>query len=149
MMREADTVKEKEEIDEIVEDAEAEGGEKLAEKPKFDTIAFFDNIHLNYNLSRLKEPSLLTAALRLVVRHLHPTEKTITFPILEEVDRINLRASGITTNPQELLELLDRVFERRQESFQLKNVYRQFVMARAIYDPRLKFPECYVYIKHP
>jgi len=125
--------------------------EVLAKKPKFDAINFYNTMQLDYNLSRMEEPNILTAAMRIIVRNIHPHGKAITFPIIEEVDRINLRANGITTDPKDLLELIDRVFERREEDFQLNNVYRQFVMAygRIAFNPAEKFPACYVYTRQP
>jgi len=42
---------------------------------------------------------MLTTALRIIVRNLHLSRKRITFPIIDEVDKINLRANGITTDP--------------------------------------------------
>jgi len=94
---------------------------------------------------------MLTAALRIIVRNLHPSGKTIAFPIIEEVDKINLRANGITSDPQDLLTLIDKVFERRNESFHTNNVYRQFVMAygRIVFIPAEKFPACYVHTRQP
>jgi len=79
-------------------------------------------MNLNYNLAKLEEPQMLTAALRVVVRNLHHYGKTIIFPIIKEGDKINLRANGITTDPQDLLSLNDKVFERREESFEMNNV---------------------------
>jgi len=43
---------------------------------------------------------------------------------MEEVDKINRRANGITSDPQDLLTLIDKAFERRNESFHTNNVYR-------------------------
>lgn len=54
---------------------------------------------------------MLTAALSVVVRNLDHYGKT--FPIRDEVDKLNLRVTGITTDPPDLLTLIDKVFERR------------------------------------
>lgn len=117
----------------------------------FNPNKFYEDLHLNYNLSKLEEPQMLTAALRIVVRNIHLQGKSITFPIIEEVDKISLRANGITTDPKDLLKLIDKVFERRKESFQMNNVYRQFVMAygRNVFNPVEKFPACYVHTRQP
>lgn len=117
----------------------------------FNSNTFYENLNLNYNLAKLEEPLMLTAALRIIVRNLHPSGKTITFPIIEEVDKINLRANGITSDPQDLLTLIDKVFERRNESFHTNNVYRQFVMAygRIVFIPAEKYPACYVHTRQP
>jgi len=110
---------------------------------------FYADLHLNYNLSKLEEPQMLTAALRIVVRNIHLQGKSITFPIIEEVNKISLRANGITTDPEDLLKLIDKVFEIRKESFQMNNVYRQFVMAygRNVFNLVEKFPACYVHTR--
>jgi len=99
----------------------------------------------------LEEPLLLAAALRTVVRNIHPNGKTITFPIIDEVDTVNLRSNGIITDPQKLLYLIDKVFERRDESLHLNNTYSQFVMAygRTVFIPTEKFPACYVNLRQP
>jgi len=89
----------------------------------FNPNTFYENLDLNYNLTKLEEPLMLTAALRIIVRNLHSSGKTITFPIIEEVYMINFRANGITTDPQDLLKLIAKVFERRDESFQVNNFY--------------------------
>jgi len=118
---------------------------------KFNPNVFYEHLNKEYIMSRLEEPSLLVAAFRIVVRNIHPNGKTITFPIIEEVDRINLRANGITTDPKNLLDLIDKVFERRDESFQLNSIYRQFVMAygRIIFNPVEKFPACCIHLRQP
>lgn len=125
--------------------------ENEQQKEEFNPNKFYENLEASYNLSRLEEPSLLTAALRIVVRNMHHNGKSITFPTIEEVDRINLRASGITTDPQDLLKLIHKVFERREESLQLNSIYRQFVMAygRIVFNPLEKFPACHVYTRQP
>jgi len=94
---------------------------------------------------------MLVAALRTIVRNIHSNGKSITFPVIDEVDRIHLRANGITSDPQELWKLVIRVFQRRDECFQLNNVYRQFVMAygRVIFEPTLKFPACFIHLRNP
>lgn len=63
------------------------------------------------------------------MRNIDQQGKTITFPTIEEVDKINLRANAIITDPQDLLTLIDKVFERRKKSFLMNNAYKQFVMA--------------------
>ena len=82
---------------------------------------------------------------------MHPNGKNITFPTIEEVDKINLRSNGITSDPKDLLDLIDQIFSRREETFQLNNVYRQFVMVygRITFNPAEKFPACYVYTRQP
>ena len=113
--------------------------------------SLYTTLQLDYNLSRLEETNTLTAALRVIIRNIHPQGKSITFPIIEEVDRINLKSDGITSDPGDLLKLVDKVFERRNETFRLNSVYRQFVMAygRIAFNPAEKFPACYVYTRQP
>jgi len=73
---------------------------------RFNPNKFFEDLHINYNLSKLEEPQILTAALRIVVRNIHLQGKSITFPIVEEVDKINLRANGIITHLKDFGEVI-------------------------------------------
>jgi len=123
--------------------------EEVKEVTTLNSNKFYESLNNGYILSRLEEPQLLSATLRIIVRNIHPNWKTITLPVIEEVDRINLRSNAITTEPKELLELVDKVFTRRNETLQLNEVYRQFVMAcgRTVFIPTEKFPACYVHTR--
>jgi len=104
---------------------------------------------LNHILSRLEEPATLTAAFGILITKNHQQGKT--FPITQEVDKINLRSNRIPTKLKDLLELVDKIFERRNETLQLNNVYRQFVMmyGRIAFNPAEKFSVCYVHMRQP
>ncbi|KAF5282670.1 hypothetical protein FQA39_LY17530 [Lamprigera yunnana] len=62
-------------------------------------------LEINYSLATLEDPKILTIALRHLVRMRHPKGKRITFPTIEAVDRITLKARGITTDVEGLQEL--------------------------------------------
>ena len=92
---------------------------------------------------------MLEVSLRYIIRNLNEEGEKIQFPVLDEVDRINLKRNNLPTNIKELLELVDNVFERREESLDLKKVHKQFVRAhgRTIFNPNEKWPYCYKVVK--
>jgi len=125
--------------------------EKTRHKEEFNPNKFYENLETNYNLSLLEERPLLTAPFRLMVKNMHHNVKNITFIIIEEINKIHLKANGITTDPQDLLNLIDKIFERREEPFQLNNIYRQFVMAygRIAFNTAENYLACYDQTRQP
>ncbi|KAK9747523.1 hypothetical protein QE152_g5282 [Popillia japonica] len=103
------------------------------------------------SLRRLEEVPILTAALRQVVRNSHPNGRSITFPCPEAVDRITLKSTGIPTEHEELLELLQRAFERRDETLDLQETYNDFVRThgRLAFDHTQKCPHSAIHTRHP
>ena len=75
----------------------------------------------------------------------------LCFPQIDCVDRITLRTQNLPTNPRELLELIKHVYKRRNEMFEIEEVYQQFVKAhgRITFDPTQKWPQCYTYTHSP
>ncbi|CAH1224443.1 unnamed protein product [Diabrotica balteata] len=111
-----------------IHSVDTENGVKEEVKPKDeDVLALYENMEQNMRLSRLEEFSILVAALRHVVRRLHPRGDKITFPVPDAVDRIQLRCSNIPSDANELLFLLKQVFSRRGEVFDLEELYCDFV----------------------
>ena len=102
-------------------------------------------------LSRLEEKSILTTAMRHVVRHLHQRRNKITFNSPEAADRIDLKSSNLPTEPKELRELILKVFQRRGEEFLLNQVYQDFVKShgRIDFDSRKEWPLCHVHTYRP
>ncbi|KAJ8935311.1 hypothetical protein NQ318_019479 [Aromia moschata] len=102
-------------------------------------------------LSRLEEPATLTTALRHMTRLLHPGGKNISFPVPEAVDRTQLRCCNLPTDPHELKRLVERAFERREESISMENLYRDFVKShgRVAMDPSKPWAQCYVHTRQP
>lgn len=111
----------------------------------------YENFEINMRLSRLEEEKTLTTALRHIVRNTHEKGRTITFPTLEEVDRIQLKGNNLPTDPKELTTLIDQVFKRRGEIYSIEQIYRQFVMihGRITFDSKLNWPASHIYTRHP
>ena len=119
-------------------------------KSTLDPAYIYTTLEYKYKLTALEDPKLLEVALRFITRNLNEEGEKIQFPVLDEVDRINLKRNNLPTNIQELLNLVDEVFERREEPLDLKKIYRQFVRAhgRTIFNPLEKWPQCYQVVKH-
>jgi len=113
------------------------------------------NIEENrYKLAVLEDKQILTVPLRRsldVIRKLHGNGDTVTFPIPDAVDRITLKIHNLPNEPGQLLRLIDEVFERRNEDFDLNEVYNDFVRAhgRVLLDIKESWPHCYVHTKFP
>lgn len=126
--------------------------EEERETPRgIDPTPIYENFELKLRLSRLEDEKLLTTALKHLVRHLHPKGETITFPTLEEVDKITLKSSNLPTNPIDLKKLVDQVFDRRDEQYDLETTYKQFakIHGRITYDPKQSWPGCQIHSRHP
>jgi len=93
----------------------------------------------------------LTIALRHVVRKQHDNGEGITFPVPDAVDRISFRRQGLPTDTLELMRLIKEVFARREEAFELEEVYLDFVRAHGnvLLDPKEPWPHCYVHTRFP
>lgn len=111
----------------------------------------YKKIEHNMKISRLEEATTLIIALRHLVRTQHPKGKMITFPVPEAVDRIQLKCANLPTNPPELQSLIDEVFRRREETYDLEELYNQHVMAygRITIDYTVKWPMSHVHTRHP
>nr|CAD7454086.1 unnamed protein product [Timema tahoe] len=79
--------------------------------------------------SVLEEERVLHMALSHVVRLGHEKGDSITFPSPESLDRIQLRSMNLPTDVDSLRGLIEKVFKRREETFNMENTYRQFVTA--------------------
>lgn len=122
-----------------------------ANDSKIDPNQIYENFELNLRLSRLEEERHLTMALRHLVRNMHPNGNKITFPTLAEVDRIQLRCINLPTDPDTLKSLIDQVYDRRGETYDLESIYRQFVMTygRIVIDPKQNWPNSHIHTRHP
>nr|CAD7195772.1 unnamed protein product [Timema douglasi] len=102
-------------------------------------------------LSRLEEERVLHMALRHVVRLGHEKGDSITFPSPKSLDRIQLRSMNLPTDVDSLRGLIDKVFKKREETFDMENTYRQFVTAhgRKTFNPSLAWPACYAHTYYP
>lgn len=111
----------------------------------------YENLEINMRLSRLEEASILTTALRHLVRTTHENGRKITFPVPEAVDRIQLKCANIPTDPVELRSLVDKVYKRRKEPIDMEELYCQFVIThgRIAYDSTQKWPMCHIHIRQP
>lgn len=116
-----------------------------------DPTEIYKNFEINMQLSRLEEERTLTTALRHVIRNTHLKGKTITFPTIEAVDRIQLRTCNLPTDAIKLKELIDLVFKRREEICDTDEIYRQFVMTygRITLDPKQSWPNNQLHTRHP
>lgn len=133
-------------------DTEAGDRDGLNEKKKKGGIGqVYQDLEDNMRLSRLEEERNLILALRHLVRNLHEGGGCIAFPTPQAVDRIQLRCSNLPTEPRQLLELVERVFCRRGEYLNLKDIYEDFVRShgRVVFDNRQGWPQCYALIRHP
>lgn len=101
--------------------------------------------------SRLEEIGNLTTALRFVTRLKHARGSSVTFPIPEAVDRLQLKSVNLPTDPDRLQQLILSAFERRGETVSFEDIYRDFVKAhgRTTIDPKEIFPRCIVHTHHP
>lgn len=142
-------LKEEKKVDEI-EKREDLRDEEMKKKNK-DPTDIYKNFEVNLRLSRLEEEKTLTIALRHIVRNIHPKGRTITFPSLEAVDRIQLKSNNLPTDAYQLKSLVDQVFERREEVYDIEEIYQQFAMnhGRITIDPKQSWPNCQLYTKHP
>ena len=118
-------------------------------QPRISTI--YENFENSVKLARLEEPAILTMALRHIIRRTHQNGETVVFPQIDAVDRIALRTHNLPSDPMELLNLVNQVFERRNELINLEEVYKQFVRAhgRTTFDYNQKWPQCYVFTHNP
>lgn len=116
-----------------------------------DPAIIYRDIEISARLSRLEEAPTLTLALRHLVRTCHPRGSTVTFPVPEAVDRIQLRCHNLPTNPDELQPLVEKVFSRRDEPLDLDELYKQFVMTHGhtAFDHTQKWPVSHVHTRHP
>lgn len=116
-----------------------------------DPSRIYQDFELTLQLSRMEETPTLTTALRHIIRKKHEKGKNITFPTIEAVDRIQLRSQNLPTDPDNLLQLTTKVFERRGESFDLEDIYQQFVVAhgRIALNAREKWPDSHIHTHHP
>lgn len=128
-----------------------EAGKSRNESP----IAFrrftYENTELSMKLARLEEPKILITALRHIVRKTHPNGNRVTFPVPEAVDRLQLKCNCLPTNETELLDLLKQVYKRRDESLDIDEVYKDFVMThgRITIDYTQKWPNSHLHTRHP
>lgn len=111
----------------------------------------YNGIEMSMRLRRLEDVPILTAALRQLIRTLHPKGDTVTFPCPEAVDRIHLKSNGLPTKSAELHELLKLAFERRGEVLNLEKTYSDFAKThgRIAFDPTQKWPQSAVHTRHP
>ena len=111
----------------------------------------YQDFELMLKLSRVEEEQSLTTALRHLVRHRHTKGTLITFPTPEAVDRIQLRANNLPTDIDKLEDLLHKTFIRREETLDIKKLYKDFVMThgRLTYDMTKKWPESHIHTRHP
>lgn len=133
------------------EEEKAETPMPIAEVTPLPVTKLYENFEINMRLSRLEEERILTTALRHVVRNIHEHGRSITFPVLEEVDRIQLRSHNLPTEAKELKQLIDQVFRRRGEKYDIENIYRQFVMThgRITFDSKQCWPASHIHTRHP
>ena len=134
-----------------LEDRKEDKAQERNHFQEINPVNIYKNLDHALQLSYLEEPSILTMALRHLVRHKHEKGETVTFPQIEAVDRIVLRSKNLPTDPNDLLELVKRVFKRREENFDVGEVYSQFVKAhgRTSFDPRQSWPQCYIHTYNP
>lgn len=127
------------------------GSEGIPTCKGIDPREIYANCHHSMQLARLEEPSVLTTALRHLVRIGHPNGGRITFPVMEAVDRIYLKTMSLPTSHGELQGLVFEVFHRRGEIFNIDDIYKQAVRAhgRTEFDPRKPSPECYIHTYTP
>lgn len=112
---------------------------------------FYAGIENSMRLRRLEDTPNLTAALRQTVRSKHPKGTGITFPCPEAVDRMLLKSNGLPTDSDELLELVQHAFARRDENFNLEDVYKDLVKThgRIAFDHTQKWPHSAIHTRHP
>lgn len=111
----------------------------------------YESVEYDMRLTRLEEPKLLTTALRHLIRTSHPKGGYITFPVPEAVDRIQLKCACLPTDAVQLKELTERVFQRREETLDLENLYNDFVKThgRNTHDFTQKWPMSHIHTRHP
>lgn len=115
-----------------------------------DPTPVYDEFELMLKLSRLEERDTHLAALRHLVRKVHENGEKITFPIPDAVDRMDLRTKNLPTETTELKRLMEAAYNRRGETFDIDEVYKDFVLSygRIAFDASQAFPHCYVHIRH-
>ena len=111
----------------------------------------YKNIEGAMQLAKLEDPQMLLVAVRHIIRNNHEKGSTISFPQIEAVDRIHLKSNNLPTEPKEILNLVKKVFARRQEILNLDQIYEQFVRAhgRTIVDFKQPWPACNVHTHQP
>lgn len=105
----------------------------------------------NMRLSRLEEMGNMMLAARHLVRTLHEGGECVAFPIPQTIDRLQLRCVNLPTEPGQLMGLVERVYHRRGECFDLNQTYVDFVKShgRVVFDHKKEWPECYILVRHP
>jgi len=105
----------------------------------------YNKLEDSMRLSRLEERQNLVAALRVLVRELHPFGQRVAFPHPLAADLMALASSGLPINVPELHELTKKAFFRRGLILDLDAVTRDFTLAhgRVFMDPRKPYPDCY------
>lgn len=137
--------------EEVATQTEDERAGAVAPIRDVDPRPIYQSMERSLQLARLEEPSVLTTALRHLVRVGHANGDKITFPVMEAVDRIHLKSMNLPTAHGELLTLVHEVFCRRGEVFDIEEIYKQAVKAhgRIAYDFTKPWPECSVHTYHP
>lgn len=102
-------------------------------------------------LTRLEELKNLMTALRHYIRKTHPKGSSMTFPVPEAVDRIQLKCANFPTDVEGLEELIKKVFQRREEVLDIGELYNDFVKThgRITYDFTQKWPNSHIHTRHP
>lgn len=116
-----------------------------------DPTKIYQKIEIDMRLSRLEDPSILITALRHITRKNHINGNKIAFPVPEAVDRVSLRCHSLPTAPEELRNLVENVFARRNEILDMEETYANFVLThgRMAFDSSQKWPHCHIMVRHP
>lgn len=72
------------------------------EQSPINPAEIYRKIENNLSLTRLEEPANLSRSIRYAVRNLHKNDKSIIFPYQNAVDKIQLKISGLPTDPAEV-----------------------------------------------
>lgn len=126
---------------------ETQERERVVEPEQFS----YKNIEYGMKLTRLEDPTILIIALRHYTRITHPKGNTITFPVPEAFDRIQLKCANLPTDVEELGELMKKVFHRRDEKLDIEELYNDFVKThgRITFDHTQKWPHSQIHTRHP
>lgn len=67
------------------------------------------------------------------------------FPNVEAEDRLLLKAAGLPTDPQELWKVVQKAYERREETIQIEEVFTDFVKmyGKIEFDPSKQGSDCF------
>jgi hypothetical protein len=116
-----------------------------------DPAAIYQGLEESCKLARIEEAGNLKIVLRHITRLKHPKGHKICYPAEEMHDRIQLRCANLPTDPDVLLSLLEKVFDRRGETLDLDSVYRDQVMyhGRSEFDGTRQYPSCYYQTRQP